>query len=138
MRGGRRTAIISVPQVFAMPLEATWSGPLSSADAVPLLRAPRVPRDSRRRSETAWTKALRLAQAVARLWRRGERGRLPRRVGPCAGRHRALLAQPCTADDLDIAVRYQPAGPEAQIGGDWYDAFVDASGAKPGTHHRAC
>jgi serine phosphatase RsbU (regulator of sigma subunit) len=30
---------------------------------------------------------------------------------------------------LDIAVRYQPAEPEAQIGGDWYDAFVDASGA---------
>jgi serine phosphatase RsbU (regulator of sigma subunit) len=41
----------------------------------------------------------------------------------------ALLSQPCTADDLDIAVRYQPAEPEAQVGGDWYDAFVDASGA---------
>jgi serine phosphatase RsbU (regulator of sigma subunit) len=41
----------------------------------------------------------------------------------------ALLSQPCTADDLDIAVRYQPAEPEAQVGGEWYDAFVDASGA---------
>ena len=41
----------------------------------------------------------------------------------------ALLSQPCTADDLDIAVRYQPAEPEAQVGGDWYDASVDASGA---------
>lgn len=42
---------------------------------------------------------------------------------------RSLLTQPPTPDALDIAVRYQPALEAAQVGGDWYDAFVNASGA---------
>ena len=42
---------------------------------------------------------------------------------------RSLLTQPPTPDALDIAVRYQPASEAAQVGGDWYDAFVSASGA---------
>jgi PAS domain S-box-containing protein len=42
---------------------------------------------------------------------------------------RSLLTQPPTPDALDIAVRYQPASEAAQVGGDWYDAFVNASGA---------
>jgi PAS domain S-box-containing protein len=42
---------------------------------------------------------------------------------------RAALSQPTTPADLLIAVRYQPAEQAAQIGGDWYDAFVDVSGA---------
>ena len=41
---------------------------------------------------------------------------------------RSLLTQPPTPDALDIAVRYQPAQEAAQVGGDWYDAFVTASG----------
>jgi PAS domain S-box-containing protein len=42
---------------------------------------------------------------------------------------RGLMTRPLTADDLDVAVRYLPAASEAQIGGDWYDAFTTASGA---------
>ena len=42
---------------------------------------------------------------------------------------RSLLTQPPTPDALDIAVRYQPAQEAAQVGGDWYDAFVTASGS---------
>ncbi|HET9944452.1 MAG TPA: SpoIIE family protein phosphatase, partial [Actinomycetes bacterium] len=42
---------------------------------------------------------------------------------------RSLLTQPPTPEALDIAVRYQPASEAAQVGGDWYDAFVNASGA---------
>ena len=42
---------------------------------------------------------------------------------------RSLLTQPPTPDALQIAVRYQPAAQEAQVGGDWYDAFVTAAGA---------
>lgn len=42
---------------------------------------------------------------------------------------RNLLTQPPTPTELDIAVRYLPAVHEAQIGGDWYDAFDSASGA---------
>jgi serine phosphatase RsbU (regulator of sigma subunit) len=41
---------------------------------------------------------------------------------------RSLLTQPPTPDALNIAVRYQPAQEAAQVGGDWYDAFVTASG----------
>ena len=41
---------------------------------------------------------------------------------------RSLLTQPPTPDALDIAVRYQPAQQVAQVGGDWYDAFITLSG----------
>ena len=37
---------------------------------------------------------------------------------------RSLLTEPPQPDDLQIAVRYLPAAEQAQIGGDWYDAFV--------------
>ena len=40
---------------------------------------------------------------------------------------RSLLTQPTRSDELEIAVRYQPAAETAQIGGDWYDAFATAS-----------
>jgi serine phosphatase RsbU (regulator of sigma subunit) len=42
---------------------------------------------------------------------------------------RSLLTHPPALDTLQIAVRYQPAAQKAQIGGDWYDAFVTATGA---------
>ena len=42
---------------------------------------------------------------------------------------RSLLTQPPTPDALEIAVRYQAATEEAQVGGDWYDAFITAGGA---------
>ncbi|MFQ1004050.1 SpoIIE family protein phosphatase [Modestobacter sp. SSW1-42] len=38
----------------------------------------------------------------------------------------ALLPEP---DHLQLASRYQPAGLAQLVGGDWYDAFVDAAGA---------
>lgn len=37
---------------------------------------------------------------------------------------RSLLTNPPQSEDLEIAVRYQPAAQQAQVGGDWYDAFV--------------
>jgi serine phosphatase RsbU (regulator of sigma subunit) len=36
---------------------------------------------------------------------------------------RSLLSRPVQRDDVQVAVRYVPASAEAQIGGDWYDAF---------------
>lgn len=42
---------------------------------------------------------------------------------------RSLLTDPIQPDHLQIAVRYQPAGQEAQVGGDWYDAFLTRDGA---------
>ncbi len=42
---------------------------------------------------------------------------------------RSLLTTPPQPRGLQIAVRYQPAGEQAQVGGDWYDAFVTPDGA---------
>jgi PAS domain S-box-containing protein len=42
---------------------------------------------------------------------------------------RSLLTEPPQPDHLEIAVRYLPAAQEAQVGGDWYDAFLLPDGA---------
>jgi PAS domain S-box-containing protein len=42
---------------------------------------------------------------------------------------RSLLTQPPEHEHLAFAVRYQPSGQLAQVGGDWYDAFGTSSGA---------
>ena len=42
---------------------------------------------------------------------------------------RSLLTDPPQLDHLQIAVRYRPAAREAQVGGDWYDAFLTPDGA---------
>ncbi|NEK87482.1 SpoIIE family protein phosphatase [Blastococcus saxobsidens] len=42
---------------------------------------------------------------------------------------RSLLTEPPQLDGLDIAVRYRPAAREAEVGGDWYDAFLSPDGA---------
>jgi PAS domain S-box-containing protein len=41
---------------------------------------------------------------------------------------RSLLTDPPQPAGLEIAVRYRPAAQEAQVGGDWYDAFVASDG----------
>ena len=41
---------------------------------------------------------------------------------------RSLLTKPAQPDHLQIAVRYSPAALDAQVGGDWYDAFLTADG----------
>jgi GAF domain-containing protein len=42
---------------------------------------------------------------------------------------RALLSPPAQPDDLHVEVRYVPAAEAAQVGGDWYDAFVQPGGS---------
>ncbi len=42
---------------------------------------------------------------------------------------RSLLTAPPEPDHLRIAVRYQPAAQAAQVGGDWYDAFLTPDGS---------
>ena len=41
----------------------------------------------------------------------------------------ALLTPPPEPDHLQVVVRYRPAAHEAQVGGDWYDAFLQPDGA---------
>lgn len=40
---------------------------------------------------------------------------------------RSLLSEPPHPDHLQVAVRYRAASAHAQVGGDWYDAFVTES-----------
>jgi serine phosphatase RsbU (regulator of sigma subunit) len=42
---------------------------------------------------------------------------------------RSMLTAPPAPDHCEIAVRYVPAAAGAEIGGDWYDAFVQSDGA---------
>lgn len=44
------------------------------------------------------------------------------------GLQRSLLTAPAEPDHLEIAVRYVPATESAEVGGDWYDAFLQRSG----------
>ena len=41
---------------------------------------------------------------------------------------RSLLTEPSEPDHLEVAVRYLPAASQAQVGGDWYDAFLLGDG----------
>jgi serine phosphatase RsbU (regulator of sigma subunit) len=41
---------------------------------------------------------------------------------------RGLLSEPPEVKGLDIRVRYRPAGPGLEVGGDWYDAFALPAG----------
>ncbi len=41
----------------------------------------------------------------------------------------ALLTPPPEPDHLHVVVRYRPAAQAAQVGGDWYDAFLQPDGA---------
>jgi PAS domain S-box-containing protein len=42
---------------------------------------------------------------------------------------RSLLTGPFEHERADVAVRYTPAAEAARVGGDWYDAFLQPSGA---------
>jgi serine phosphatase RsbU (regulator of sigma subunit) len=42
---------------------------------------------------------------------------------------RALISSPPKPDHMQVVVRYEPAAEAAQVGGDWYDAFLQEQGA---------
>ncbi len=45
------------------------------------------------------------------------------------GLQRSLLTAPPEPDHVQVVVRYEPATEAAQVGGDWYDAFLQPDGA---------
>ncbi|MGY1844297.1 SpoIIE family protein phosphatase [Modestobacter sp. SYSU DS0875] len=74
--------------------------------------------------------AAQCAQAVERVARLEEERRQARATRSLAeALQRSLLTAPPQPDHLRIGVRYRPAAREAQVGGDWYDAFPSADGA---------
>ncbi len=74
--------------------------------------------------------AAQCAQALARLRaRQAERAATLEAQRMSEVLQRSLLTSPPSPDALRISVRYQPSAEEAQVGGDWYDAFVTALGS---------
>ena len=45
------------------------------------------------------------------------------------GLQRSLMTAPPEPDHFEVVVRYEPAAETAQVGGDWYDAFLQQDGA---------
>ncbi|NHC13181.1 SpoIIE family protein phosphatase [Motilibacter deserti] len=73
--------------------------------------------------------AAQCAQAVDRVTRlQAERQQAKATRSLAETLQRSLLTDPPQPDHLEIAVRYLPAAQEAQVGGDWYDAFLSPDG----------
>ncbi|WP_167586342.1 SpoIIE family protein phosphatase [Kineococcus rubinsiae] len=74
--------------------------------------------------------AAQCAQTLARLGAREvERRDAAEHRRMSAALQRALLTSPPESEHTQVVVRYQPAATAAQVGGDWYDAFVQPGGA---------
>src|SRR3954470_1943303 len=74
----------------------------------------------------ACTLRLRREQQVARLSAQAAADRSALHTAETLQRH--LLGAPPVVPGLETAVRYLPASRHAQVGGDWYDAFLLAEG----------
>ncbi|WP_138759882.1 SpoIIE family protein phosphatase [Modestobacter altitudinis] len=73
--------------------------------------------------------AAQSAQTVERIRaREAEQARHDAVRGIAEVLQRSLLTDPPEPDHLEVAVRYLPAATEAQVGGDWYDAFLLGDG----------
>ncbi|MCA0146991.1 SpoIIE family protein phosphatase [Blastococcus sp. LR1] len=91
--------------------------------ALSIYRSADVPVPDEDDVATAHDVAGRIALALdnARLYRQQRR--------LAEGLQRSLLTAPPQSDVAEIVVRYHPAMAAAEVGGDWYDAFVQPSGA---------
>jgi PAS domain S-box-containing protein len=74
--------------------------------------------------------AAQCAQVLDRIQtRQAERAAHAAVQGMAEALQRSLLTEPPQPPDLEIAVRYVPAAEQAQVGGDWYDAFLVDGGS---------
>jgi serine phosphatase RsbU (regulator of sigma subunit)/anti-sigma regulatory factor (Ser/Thr protein kinase) len=74
--------------------------------------------------------AAQAAQSLQRVLERAAERRMEasaRRMSEAL--QRSLLTRPPQVERLSVAVRYQPAMEQAQVGGDWYDVFSTADGS---------
>ena len=73
--------------------------------------------------------ATHCAQALARLHvRADEQTRAEQTFQLAQVLQRSMLSEPAHPDGLQVVTRYRPAVRQAEVGGDWYDSFVTASG----------
>jgi len=76
------------------------------------------------------TFAAQAGQALARLQALEAERAAARRVGGMSeALQRSLLTELPEPDHLELVARYAPAADEAQVGGDWYDAFMVRDGS---------
>ncbi|PRY50034.1 serine phosphatase RsbU (regulator of sigma subunit) [Geodermatophilus tzadiensis] len=69
--------------------------------------------------------AVQTVQALERVTRLEDERRVASATRSLAETlQRSMLTEPPRRPALDLAVRYRPAAVEAQVGGDWYDAFA--------------
>ena len=73
--------------------------------------------------DTAWQVAAEAGRAIARVHRQNQQAQLAEAL------QRSLLTDPPVLAEADIVVRYVPAAEAAQVGGDWYDAFLQRDGS---------
>lgn len=113
--------------------EAVCSIPLRSEDRLIGAFAVAWPHPrtfSERDQELLTAFAAQTAQALGRIQARAaEQAAIAEQLNLGATLQRSLLTTPPQLPGLRIAVRYQPAAAEAQVGGDWYDAFGLPGGA---------
>lgn len=74
-----------------------------------------------------------VATAVSQVRARLEAREVERRIALSERRlsealQSSLLTTPRHPADVQVAVRYRPSADQAEVGGDWYDAFVDPHG----------
>jgi serine phosphatase RsbU (regulator of sigma subunit) len=73
--------------------------------------------------------AVQTVQALQRVTRLEDERRLASATRSLAeALQRSMLTDPPRRPGLDLAVRYRPAVVDAQVGGDWYDAFASGEG----------
>ena len=74
--------------------------------------------------------AAQCATTLDRLEKAGELRRSSRRFQELAeSLQSAMLTEPAAGGGLEVTVRYRTADDVAQVGGDWYDAFMQPDGA---------
>jgi hypothetical protein len=113
-------------RVMGVPLGASSS--VAEGPALVVLLSERVPANDNYLGFVRLVAAA-LALALDRAAvREAERRSADAQRGLSEALQRRLLTEPPHDDRLKICVRYRPAAQEAQIGGDWYDAFTTGDG----------
>ncbi len=125
-------------RTFVGPLEA--DGETTPGGVLVMSARPHRPFDASHRSFMMLTTSAVASAVRASEWQRAQIDYLrahaelneiraqQAREGSIELQH-SLLTPPPTPRDLEVVVRYQPAGDDLEIGGDWYDAFVTKDGA---------
>ncbi|WP_432483702.1 SpoIIE family protein phosphatase [Kineococcus esterisolvens] len=130
--GCRYAAAVPLPGAPELP---TWAAlPLSTGGAEPLgsvavgwAEAQPPDHDEVRLLEAFAAQCAQALDRVRRLQDERRRARATRTLAEAL--QRSLLTEPPQPDHLQIAVRYLPAAQDAQVGGDWYDAFLTRDGS---------